>query len=392
MIKLRNKVLAEQQPDWAEGKFKVARTIQEGAVKQAVNAYRSNDAKQKLHPTHKYNVKFRSLRSTYTETITFCKDQNNNKKSTLLRFEKRALERTSSRCECLVFFGNNLKSTGGIRMQDSKKAIERLLSEGDRLHEDGKIHWDKRSNTFHFIYTYELPSLTDWDPTFTSKRIVSTDPGCFPFHAWYSPTSGEFGELLKDATLQMEDKCVAIDALMSRTSIRKNARGVLGRARNHRQRYSTSRRLIKKLARMRRNLHGWMENAHYDAANFLLSRFDIVIEPKLAVSELVQHRKRKIQSTTARKMLTWSHYKFRERLKSASFRYAGRYVIESREPGTSKTCTNCGHWKADLQLRDKTYECSSCLVKVDRDVAGARNNFFSEYGRALGIGWDGQSD
>jgi len=30
-------------------------------------------------------------------------------------------------------------------------------------------------------------------------------------------------------------------------------------------------------------------------------------------------------------------------------------------------------------------------VKVNRDVAGARNNFFSEYGRAVGVGWDGQS-
>lgn len=26
---------------------------------------------------------------------------------------------------------------------------------------------------------------------------------------------------------------------------------------------------------------------------------------------------------------------------------------------------------------------------MDRDVAGARNNFFAAYGRARGIGWDG---
>lgn len=148
------------------------------------------------------------------------------------------------------------------------------------------------------------------------------------------------------------------------------------------------RALKRRLAKLRRNLHGWMESAHYDSANFLLRNFDLVIEPKLDVSELVQKKTRVISSATARKMLTWSHYKFRERLTSASTRYAGRHVLQSTEPGTSKTCTNCGFWKADLGGA-KTYTCNRCKVVTDRDVAGARNNFLSEYGRAVGVGWDG---
>ena len=87
-------------------------------------------------------------------------------------------------------------------------------------------------------------------------------------------------------------------------------------------------------------------------------------------------------------MLTWSHYKFRERLVSASTRYAGRHVLISTEPGTSGTCSNCGAWKKDLGS-NKTYDCKSCGISMDRDVAGARNNFFSEYGKAVGVHWDG---
>lgn len=39
----------------------------------------------------------------------------------------------------------------------------------------------------------------------------------------------------------------------------------------------------------------------------------------------------------------------------------------------------------------KTYKCDVCAIEVDRDVAGARNNFFAAYGDAVGIGWDGRS-
>ena len=63
-------------------------------------------------------------------------------------------------------------------------------------------------------------------------------------------------------------------------------------------------------------------------------------------------------------------------------------IDETTEPGTSKTCTHCGAWKTSLRLGDKIYECNRCAIAVDRQLAGARNNFLAAYGMACGMLWD----
>jgi len=383
---------AEPPPDWATGTQAVASRIMAKAVNQAVGAYTSNFAKKLKDPKHRFEVKFRSTRRTPTEIIQIEKDNylSNLKCSPLLAFRQVPYTR---RPECLAFFGNNLKSVGGIRLQSSHAGtIARLVAEGNRLKEDAKIIFDKRTSKFHFIHTFEAPKLDDPDPKFLNKRVVATDPGIKAFQTWYSPTTGEYGELLSGTDAEMKKRCLRLDALHSRVDRRKGRRGKQHAGkRTAKQRGRTTRRLKTKLSKERRRLHNWLEAAHYDSANFMLERFDIIIQPELKVSALAEKTDRKLSSPAVRKMLTWSQYAFRQRLKSASIRYAGRRVIESQEPGTSKTCTNCGHWHAELKLSNRTFVCPGCAIEVDRDVAGARNNFFSEYGRAVGIGWDGES-
>ena len=122
----------------------------------------------------------------------------------------------------------------------------------------------------------------------------------------------------------------------------------------------------------------------------MLREHDLIIQPWLHCARLVPKDGRVLGSKSVRAMLTMSHFKYRQRLGWASTRYAGRHVLVSEEPGTSKTCTNCGFWHTSLGASEM-FECPRCDIKVGRDVAGARNNFFSEYGRAIGIGWDGVS-
>jgi len=47
------------------------------------------------------------------------------------------------------------------------------------------------------VITFEAPELEDPDLSFQYKRVVSTDPGVKTFQTGYSPTTGQYGELLK---------------------------------------------------------------------------------------------------------------------------------------------------------------------------------------------------
>ena len=81
---------------------------------------------------------------------------------------------------------------------------------------------------------------------------------------------------------------------------------------------------------------------------------------------------RKIHSKTARQMMTWSHYRFRQYLLHKSREYPWCKVVICTEEYTSKTCGCCGVINRNLGS-SKTFKCPSCGATIDRDVNGARN-------------------
>ena len=71
-------------------------------------------------------------------------------------------------------------------------------------------------------------------------------------------------------------------------------------------------------------------------------------------------------------MLTWGHYRFRQRLIGKSLFFPQTKVIVTEEPYTSKTCGACGFVDYGLGSK-KVFRCTECKVELDRDVNGARN-------------------
>ena len=365
-----------------------------GAIKQLTDTYKSNEAIRRKRQGHTYTICDRDLYLTDTETIVIecdSKDPNSKKKtSPLSRFE-RSPYGTRRNPECLAFLGGNLKPTGGIRLRDSQRVVDRLITDGKRLKFTSYMQWDKRISAFYFLYVFEIPRLEDPDPLFAAKRVVATDPGISPFQHWYSPTSGQHGALCTsgpdggDCGKELSRRLRCIRDRERNLKCRKRTPNANVKSRKRCQR---NRRLQRKLARERVRLHNWMRCAHYDAAKFLLERHDLIIQPWLKVQRLI--RQDGLCKAGKRKLTGWSHHKFRDRLASAAARHPGRHVIVSEEPGTSRTCTHCGTWKDGLALSDKVYECHHCGVLVDRQLAGARNNFLAAYGCARGVGWDGQ--
>jgi putative transposase len=85
---------------------------------------------------------------------------------------------------------------------------------------------------------------------------------------------------------------------------------------------------------------------------------------------------RNISSKTVRSMYTMSHYMFRSKLMAKAELDENKTVRVIGEPGTSKTCGNCGYWNSDLGGK-KTYRCPECKIELDRDINGARNNMIA---------------
>jgi len=399
----------------------VSARICNNAIKELVTAYKTNETKKRKNPAFEYEVKDRTidarsevvhiervkvlLEVVAIDTVVTKRDGRKKGSGVVPTTErtKRRQQRstTKRRAECGLQFGNNLEKVGPIRIQGTSKIIQRIMTAGVKLHAAALIQWDKIRNAFYFIWVDDVPVPTDPDPTFESKRIVSLDPGSAPFQQWYSPTSGEFGELLSGTSDVLRKRRDRVDKLRKRVNgrvknpqrlVTKRQRTYTWRKRNL-KRQRTTKTLRAKLAREQQRTSSYMEAAHYDAAHFLLKRHDIVIAPVLQTGWLMAHKNRKgTGNKLSRALYMWAHRLFRQRLAYTAARYPGRFVFECAEPGTSKTCTHCGAWKGSLRLGDKVYSCPHCGVHVNRQIAGARNNFFAAYGMAVGRGWDGVGD
>jgi hypothetical protein len=186
----------------------------------------------KIDPNQHFDIKSRSAKWTPTEAITIEKDPPSPKKkhSTLKIFtpERRRTTRRSTRITGRrLRDGRSAWLLGGITSRHvlgvaSRAVMSKALTFcspwaiGDRLTEDAKILFDRRTKKYHFTHSYEVHSIEDPDPGFKNNRVVATDPGVKAFQTWYSPTTGKYGELLRDTGPEIKQRCVELDAFQSR--------------------------------------------------------------------------------------------------------------------------------------------------------------------------------
>jgi putative transposase len=64
---------------------------------------------------------------------------------------------------------------------------------------------------------------------------------------------------------------------------------------------------------------------------------------------------------------------FRRQLEYKCERYGRRLVVIDRWYPSSKTCSACGHLRADLSLSTRHWRCPSCGARHDRDINAAKN-------------------
>ena len=190
------------------------------------------------------------------------------------------------------------------------------------------------------------------------KRVVSIDPGNRTFATCYDP-QGSITEWGVNDQERLFRLCLKIDKYTSEAS-KSNAK----------------RRFVlrKKIKRIRSKIRNLVDELHRKLAKWLCSNYQVILLPEFKVQGMAKKSKRKISNKSVRKMMTLSHYRFKQFLINKVREYPGVKVLIVTEEFTSKTCGRCGVENNKLGS-SKLFECEreGCNLKIDRDHNGARN-------------------
>ena len=188
-----------------------------------------------------------------------------------------------------------------------------------------------------------------------SGCVVALDPGIITFQSTFD-TNGYVSKWGTGDVKRITRLCLVHDKLQSKWTLT-----------NHKKRYKykkAGRRIQKKI----RNL---VDDLHKKLCLWLCRNYRAILLPSFETKSLSNKLTRKLGKQSVRNMLSWSHYRFQQRLlhKSREFPWCHVYIVN--EAYTSKTCTMCGNIYEVGKSR--TYQCPTCGMMLDRDINGARN-------------------
>ncbi len=191
-----------------------------------------------------------------------------------------------------------------------------------------------------------------------SDRVIALDPGNRTFLTGYDGEN--VLEIGKGDIGLIQRLCLHLDQLISKAERSQS-----------RQKYQ----IRKAIKRARARIQNLIKDLHNKTVNLLVNSYKVIFLPTFDSIQMVckingKGKKRKINSKSARQMLTLSHYKFEQHLKQAAQR-KGVIVVLCNESYTSKSCGACGHIYEIGS--SKTHNCPNCGTKTSRDVNGARN-------------------
>ncbi|WP_445252046.1 RNA-guided endonuclease InsQ/TnpB family protein [Microcoleus sp. B13-B4] len=187
-----------------------------------------------------------------------------------------------------------------------------------------------------------------------ASKVIALDPGVRTFLTGYDGEAIlEFG---KADIGRIHRLCSHLDKLIGKAA-------KAGRKQKQ--------KMYKAAHRIRNRIRNLIDECHKQVANYLTTNYKIIFLPKFETSQMVIKSKRKLNTKTARAMLTWASYRFKTFLKSLAGR-RGVVVVDVNESYTSKTCTHCG-FQHDKLGGSKTFKCPRCGHEHDRDWGGARN-------------------
>jgi len=226
----------------------------------------------------------------------------------------------------------------------------------NRLNHDTRLH-RTRDGKFYLCILSKIEPRNE-NQISSIQNIISLDPGVRSFVSGYD-TNGNIYEWGKgDISRLFRLGCYA-DKMKSLIDSNKIV---------HKTRYKLKKKVLKIFGKIR-NL---VDTLHKNLAKWLCENYQLIFLPEFKSSGMIKRKERKINNKTVRNILTWSHFRFKQRLLSKVREYPQCEVKIVTEEYTSKTCGNCGIVKQNLGS-SKVFHCSSCKYESDRDFNGARN-------------------
>lgn len=296
--------------------------IRGGALIDAINALKAHKAKKKENQKGGFHLKFR-CRNDPTQSIVVPKQDWGRKRGLFAP----------------IFSASTLKS------YDKTYPLPEVLAHDCRLLRD-------KNKKYFFCMPMDRARH---DMTQTGK-IVAIDPGVRTFLTTYDQ-DGEISEWGKDDRSRLYRLGIHIDKLTSKSTKVKHA-----------SRY----RIKKAIGRIYDRIRNLVDDVHKKAAKWLCEHHQTILIPAFESHKMSKREGRRIHKSTVRSMLTWAHYRFRQRLIFKATEYPGVEVKIVTEEYTSKTCGKCGVLHHKLG-GNKLFICPSCHWKCGRDVNGARN-------------------
>ena len=199
---------------------------------------------------------------------------------------------------------------------------------------------------------------------------VALDPGVRSFITYFSET--DCGKIGFNNFGRIQRLCHWLDDLISRTATETN--------------YNRKRNKRKAQNRIRQKITNLIDELHWQTARWLVDNYRLILLPTFQTQDMVRKNRangkwrkagRKIQSKTARMMLSFKHYEFKQRLKWKAWQ-RGSMVVDVNEAYTSKTVSWTG--EINYKLGSGKIVSDGNGFRMDRDINGARGIFL----RALG--------
>ena len=322
--------------------------IRDGAIDDLVSAFKVNKAKCKEDPTFRFDVSYRSKKDMQSIKIGVSAAgflKNNNKHTEHWSHGQFRIFPTCLK-DIIGFYTRNKD------IKNNKQVLKPAY--------DCRLVMDKLGNIYLHVPMLET-GCDNQAPK--EKSIASIDPGVRTFLTVYSDEKGKAYKLGDKDIGRIIRLCLWMDKLQSKISL----------AKNHRKRYSLNKAMI----RLRLRIKHLVDEAHWKYCKFLVSNFTTIYLPIYNSSKMVSRKARKINSKTARMMMNWRFFAFKQKLQHRAS-LSGVEVIDCTEEYTSKTCSQCHSIKENLG-GSKVYHCDRCNLSIDRDVNGARNILVKNY-------------